>query len=281
MPGFPKLSRVLSGVFVLFFLLLAAHAPRITPAEALANCDVGDLTLDQEEKAFLKDINDYRAQYGLQPLTVSENLTRAATWMATDMATKNYFSHGDSLGRMSQQRIADCGGTLASGENLGAGPRIVAADQAFDLWHTSPPHDANMLYADYRQIGIARVSNPGSYYTYYWVTTFDIHDDGTRAAGSTAVGTGATLTDPAPGSNIGSEAYVFSWTMLQGVAEYWLDIGSCAGCNDIYSASSGLTTSAMVLNLPRDGRYLYVRLSLRTVRGWEYEDYVYTAASFQ
>jgi uncharacterized protein YkwD len=279
MPGILKLLRLPSGAFVLLFLLFSAQGSQLRPVEALSNCDVADFSLDQAEKDFLKVINDYRASYGRGPLTVSENLTRAATWMATDMAMKNYFSHGDSKGRMSQERITDCGGTMASGENLGAGPQIISAQQAFQLWQTSPPHDANMLLAGYRQIGIARVSNPGSYYTYYWVTTFDIHDDGTREAGS--ISTGATITDPVPGSNIGSQAYVFQWTQVQGIQEYWLDVGSCPGCNDIYTASSGLGTAAMVQNLPRDGRYLYVRLSVRTAKGWDYEDYVYTAATFQ
>jgi uncharacterized protein YkwD len=281
MPGFPSLLRALGVALPTLALLLSIHAPLSQPAEAFVNCDVADISLDAEERAFLTVINDYRAQRGVQPLTVSENLTRAATWMATDMGSKNYFSHGDSKGRSAQERIAECGGSMASGENLGAGPQITTAAQAFDLWHTSPAHDANMLYSAYRQIGIARVQVPGSYYTYYWVTTFDVHDDGTRAAGSTAVGSGATLIDPTPGSVIGSQAYVFSWLSLQGVQQYWLDIGSCPACNDIYSASSGLATSAMVLNLPRDGRQIYVRLSLRTVRGWEWEDYVYTSASFE
>jgi len=278
MPGLPKLPRILGVALVLLSLLLTLGTPG-KPAEAFANCEVADLSLDQEETAFLKIINDYRAQYGLQALTVSENLGRSATWMAGDMAAKNYFAHGDSKGRLSQDRIADCGGTNASGENLGAGPQIISAAQAFELWRTSPGHNANMLYADYRQIGIARVSNPGSYYTWYWVTTFDVHDDGTRAPGSSYGG--SSLVDPAPGSNIGSQAYVFRWNSSPSVLEYWLDVGSCPGCNDIYSASSGTALGAMVLNLPRDGRYLYVRLSSRTTKGWSYEDYIYTAATFQ
>ena len=279
MPGFPRLPRILSGALFLLILLFSVHGDRMSPAEALSNCDVADNSLDQEETAFLKVINDYRAQYGLQALTVSENLTRAATWMATDMATRNYFSHGDSKGRLSQTRIAECGGTMSSGENLGAGPNIISAQQSFELWRTSPGHNANMLYTDYKQVGIARVSNPGSYYTWYWVTTFDTHDDGTREAGSSFGG--STLIDPAPGSNLGSQAYVFRWRSVPGVFEYWLDIGSCWNCNDIYRASSGTALGAMVLSLPRDGRDIYVRLSMRTVRGWGFEDYVYRAASFQ
>ena len=273
MPGFLRLPRAVSGAFVLLFFLLSVHGSRIRPAEAIANCEVGDLSFDGEEKAFLKIINDYRASYGLSALTVSANLNRSASWMAQDL-TKGYFSHTDSLGRLSQNRIADCGGSVYSGENLGAGPGIVTGYAAFDLWRTSPGHNANMLYADYKQIGIARVYAPGSYYSYYWVTTFDTIDDGTRMVGT-------SLYDPAPGSNITSESVVFRWNPSVGVYEYWLDVGSWPGGNDIYSSTAGMALGALVMHLPRDGRYLYVRVSMRTANGWQYEDYIYTAPYWQ
>ena len=284
MPKTARLPRVFSGTLLLLALAAALHGTAGRPEAAITNCDVSDLSLDGEEAAFLQIINDYRARNGLRPLAVSENLNRSATWMANDMATRNYFSHGDSRGRMSQQRIADCGATMSSGENLGAGTMIISASAAFELWRTSPGHNSNMLYAEYRQIGIARVNLPGSYYSWYWVTTFDTHDDGTRtdgSAGAAPLSASASLVDPVPGSNIGSPAYAFRWNTALDVAEYWLDVGSCPGCNDIYSASSGKGTVAMVLNLPRDGRPLYVRLSTRTARGWGYQDYTYTAATFQ
>lgn len=275
MPGFLRLPRAVSAAFVLVFLFLSVvHASRVKPAEAIANCDVADLTFDGEEKAFLKTINDYRGRYGLNPLSVSANLNRSASWMAQDMASKNYFAHGDSLGRLSQNRIADCGGSVWSGENLAAGPGIITGFDAFELWRTSPGHNANMLYADYGQIGIARVYNSGSYYSYYWVTTFDTVDDGTRLVGT-------SVYDPAPGSNITSESIVFRWNPSVGVYEYWLDVGTWPGGNDIYSSTAGMALGGLVMHLPRNGSYMYVRLSMRTVNGWQYEDYIYTAPYWQ
>jgi uncharacterized protein YkwD len=55
--------------------------------------------LDGEEASFLTLINNYRAQNGLAPLTLSDQLNVVARWMANDMAANNYFSHTDSLGR--------------------------------------------------------------------------------------------------------------------------------------------------------------------------------------
>jgi uncharacterized protein YkwD len=273
------LLRVLSGASLLALAAIAVAASGPPRAEAFTNCDVGDLALDQEEAAFLRIINDYRAQYGLRPLTVSQNLNRSAAWMANDMATRNYFSHMDSVGRMSQTRIAQCGASGSSGENLGAGTYIITAAQAFELWRTSPSHNSNMLLAGYRQIGIARVTQPGSYYTNYWVTTFDVYDDGTQPASGGGSYAGPTLIDPTPGSQIFSHAYVFRWQSVPGVYEYWVDVGSCPSCNDLYSSSAGMANGAMVLNLPTDGRPLYVRLSIRTSRGWGFEDYSFSAAN--
>jgi hypothetical protein len=171
---------------------------------------------------------------------------------------------------------------MASGENLGAGPQIISAAQAFDLWRTSPGHNANMLYAGYRQIGIARILRPGSYYTYYWVTTFDVRDDGSGgSSGPVSTLSGAKLIDPAPGSTLTSRAAAFHWTSQPGAYEYWLDVGSCFNCNDIFTESSGQALAAIVMDLPTDGRPIYVRLSVRTARGWEYEDYTYGSVTLQ
>jgi uncharacterized protein YkwD len=66
-------------------------------------------TLDAEEQAFLRLINEHRAQNGLRPLQASVTVTDAAKWMSGDMATKNYFSHTDSLGRDPFVRMAAFG----------------------------------------------------------------------------------------------------------------------------------------------------------------------------
>ena len=49
------------------------------PANALTNCTVSGTAIDSEEQAFLGLINNYRAQNGLGALSISTNLTRAAT----------------------------------------------------------------------------------------------------------------------------------------------------------------------------------------------------------
>ena len=144
----------------IFFLLIASLSFAQTP------------TLDAEEQTVLKLINDYRVANGRGTLQVSVSLTNAADWMSNDMATKGYFSHTDSTGRDSFTRMRSFGYTYNTwlGENIAAG--FSDAANTFSQWKNSPSHNENMLLADFKVIGIARVANPSAYYRYYWTTNF-------------------------------------------------------------------------------------------------------------
>ncbi len=133
--------------------------------------------LDSEEQTFLATINDYRAQSGLGPLSENSTLDSDARWMANDMATHNYFSHEDSLGRDPFARMDDLGYGYNTwrGENLVAGTETAA--YAFKMWHESPEHNANMLGSHYTVIGIARAYSATSNFGWYWATEFGGEDD--------------------------------------------------------------------------------------------------------
>lgn len=127
---------------------------------------------DSEEQAFLTLINNYRTQNGLGTLSLNTELNNAAEWMSNDMAVNNYFSHTDSLGRDSFQRMAAFGYNYNTwkGENLAAGTDTAQA--AFDAWKRSPGHNANMLNSNFTVIGIARVYGAGTTYGWYWTNDF-------------------------------------------------------------------------------------------------------------
>src|SRR3954451_17719422 len=116
-----RLGVAALGLLALVFAgaLGFAHMPKT--ANALTNCNVADNSLDSEEQAFLTLINNYRAQNGLAALSLSTNLDRSSTWLAIDMAQKNYFSHTDSLGRDPSTRAQQCGYPSGAGENIAAG----------------------------------------------------------------------------------------------------------------------------------------------------------------
>ena len=129
-------------------------------------------TLDAEESAFLNLINNYRQTNGLAPLKLNTTLTTASKWMSQDMASKNYFSHTDSLGRDPFQRMAAFGYTAntSKGENIAAGYQTATA--VFDAWKASAGHNANMLSSSYTVIGIGRAYDARSTYGWYWTTDF-------------------------------------------------------------------------------------------------------------
>jgi uncharacterized protein (TIGR03437 family) len=138
-------------------------------------------TLDAEEQALLKLINDYRVQNGLQPFKVSIALTNAAKWMSGDMSAKNYFpyNHVDSQGRDPFQRMAAFSYAYNSwrGENIAAG--YSDAVSTFNQWKNSPGHNANMLNSNYAVIGIGRAYNASATYRWYWTNDFGSYVDAT------------------------------------------------------------------------------------------------------
>jgi uncharacterized protein YkwD len=128
--------------------------------------------LDSEEGSFLAIVNDYRAQNGLGPLVIDERLNGVARWMANDLATNNYFSHTDSLGRDPFTRMDQLGYAVNTwrGENLVAG--TMGASESFVMWRDSEGHRANMLGSNYTSIGIARAYSASSSFGWYWATEF-------------------------------------------------------------------------------------------------------------
>ncbi len=130
------------------------------------------LNLLSEETRFLNLLNSYRKGKGLPTLAISPRLTKGAKWMSADMGAKRYFSHTDSLGRVSSKRMAAFGYTYNTykGENLAAGHST--ADSVFKAWLGSASHKKNMDNPNYRAIGIGTVYTKGSPHGWYWTTKF-------------------------------------------------------------------------------------------------------------
>lgn len=131
--------------------------------QAATNCDVAGLSPapTPQEQTLLGLINSYRAEKGLSSLTWSTSLKQASAWMSNDMYVNNRFDHNDSLGRDPGTRLTQCGYVWTSyAENIfpnSADPQVV-----FNSWKNSPPHNANMVNASYKEAGI---SAKGNYWT--------------------------------------------------------------------------------------------------------------------
>lgn len=106
----------------------------------------------------LEQTNDYRAQHGLSPLVLMDQMTTVAQDWSRYMAETGDFSHNPDYA----QQIPP--GWRAAGENIAVG---YSEDAVVDAWYASPGHKANML-GDYTHIGIgyATTSDDGTpYYT--------------------------------------------------------------------------------------------------------------------
>lgn len=165
---------------VLFFVLLtriaSAGSCTVSEAEAL---------LDSYERQMVGLINNFRTSKGLNTLTISKSLNRAAQMYANEITEGNYrytkpdvlVEHMDGSGRTVQQRTDDCGYTGRSGENIdfiGSENADTQVNQAFTDWVNSPPHNANMSNTTIKSIGVAYAVRPDPTFgkRAYWVADF-------------------------------------------------------------------------------------------------------------
>lgn len=105
----------------------------------------------------LVDTNAKRQTVGLPPLSINEELSKAAAAKARDMFSKNYWAHNSPDGRTPWDFIIESGYTYTvAGENLAKNfsdsAGVVAA------WMASPSHRDNLLKPSYRDIGFAVVN---------------------------------------------------------------------------------------------------------------------------
>ena len=136
-------------------------------------------TLDSGESDLLSAVNAFRASKGLSSVAVSDTLTVAAKWMATDMSVNNYFAHTSLDGRTPQQRMGDAGYpayTNWTGENIAAG--YTSANDVLNGWINSPAHYAVLTNPNFHAIGIGRAYSAGSTYQWYWDADFGGTVDG-------------------------------------------------------------------------------------------------------
>ena len=118
-------------------------------------------------------INAYRASNGLQAVSPNGALAAAATWMAGDMAARNYIGHVSSDGRSPTQRMSAFGypaTSMYTGEDLAAG--YPTAGTVLAGWQASPAHNAVLLNPNYNAVGVGLISNPSSTYNWYWAADF-------------------------------------------------------------------------------------------------------------
>ncbi|MFZ5884806.1 MAG: CAP domain-containing protein, partial [Chloroflexota bacterium] len=138
-------------------------------AEAVINCPYQ--TNPSYEARVLELINIERAKVGLPALLSQSQLATAARLHSADMACNNFFSHTGSDGASLSERVERQGYSwLYLGENIAAG--YPTPESVVDAWMNSSGHRANILNANYTEIGIGYAYWYDSTYGAYWTTDF-------------------------------------------------------------------------------------------------------------
>jgi hypothetical protein len=93
-----------------------------------------------------------------------------------------------------------------------------------------------------------------------------------------ATGNLAAMQTPTPGSPISGTTATFTWSSDPNATAYWVDIGSTAGGNDVYS-SGNLNTAqtTTVYTLPANGSTIYVSLYSLVGGQWVNNPVTYTS----
>lgn len=109
--------------------------------------------------SLLSSTNAQREANNEKPLAANAQLSAAAQAKANDMVSKNYWSHNAPDGQTPWTFIGSAGYQYqAAGENLAYG--FASASQVINGWMNSAEHRANILDADYQDVGFGIAESP-------------------------------------------------------------------------------------------------------------------------
>jgi uncharacterized protein YkwD len=149
--------------------------PRLTLPPAIrnaigaeANCADADIQPTVDNLAHVSDVifclmNAMRANKGLSPLVQQAQLAHASVDHSQDMVDNHYFAHDSLDGRDIVARLKAVfyiprDGDWVIGENLAWGSGALSTPRSLvNAWMNSPPHRANLLASDYRDVGMGVV----------------------------------------------------------------------------------------------------------------------------
>lgn len=108
--------------------------------------------LAEQQKQIVALTNKARAEKNLPPLAMSGKLETSAQYKADDMSQKQYFAHTNNKKGLSGW-LRDAGYAYhVAGENLAVG--FSSAEEVVNAWKNSPTHYANLVDADFTELGI-------------------------------------------------------------------------------------------------------------------------------
>lgn len=147
-------ARALHNSAVFFYIVLLIILQFSTHLLKQMNSTVLGYATDITAEKIITLVNQKREEVHLQPLTLSNELSQAATQKANDMFTKDYWAHISPTGSTPWVFINDTGYQYVyAGENLAR--NFNTSDEVVDAWMNSPTHRANLLKPEYQDIGLS------------------------------------------------------------------------------------------------------------------------------
>lgn len=172
-----KQVLILITVFVLFpvlaFLLTNDFTPKITQSKINTQAHQQVETIQTQvlpPNDLTQLLNDYRAENGLDPLTVNRKLVETAQKKADELCTSGKWSHERPDGRPFETITEGIVNFYRFGENLGMG--FDTNEQVMQAWKDSPTHNKNMLEDYWLEVGIASNECGGKNYVVQHYMTY-------------------------------------------------------------------------------------------------------------
>ena len=139
--------RAIAPLATVGAIALAAPAPAAAGSCAGANADPANTSLKVVKRATICLLNQERRKVGLRKLRTNRRLSLASQRHSNDMARRNYFAHGNFVGRIKRARYLSGAGTWSVGENSAWGSGELATPrEIMRAWMNSPPHRHNILH---------------------------------------------------------------------------------------------------------------------------------------
>lgn len=129
------------------------------------------LALTNQRRAEGADCNTEGVFPSADPLTLNKKLECAARLHSADMAEREFFNHLNPDGTSPAVRVINTGYSFqAVGENIAAGQ--ITAEHVVESWMHSDGHCANIMRANYRELGVGYVTSDKGPYGIYWTQVF-------------------------------------------------------------------------------------------------------------
>lgn len=147
-------AKTLHNSSVVLFILLLLFFQTFTNFVKYLKPDILGYATDISVEKLLELVNAKRVEAGLSPLALSDQLSSAATQKAQDMFSKNYWAHVSPTGTTPWVFINSVGYEYTyAGENLAR--NFNSSAEVVEAWMNSPAHRANILKAEYTDIGLS------------------------------------------------------------------------------------------------------------------------------